>query len=421
MLKIKIIICVLIGAMTLIVLAGVYKFNYLTSKNSYDVDGNKLTETNTASITSLDTNSQEDASLLNVLEENTQVATDSKDLVEKANTKIKLLPPADGKIYFAAFPDFGGDEKMVTANRIDKFEKLAGKKLTWAPFTQTWYQGIVYPKEKIHTLNDHGTIPLIRFAPRSTTREGVREIKFSLTNIIDGSFDKELTKWAQEARADNIPLLVDFGYEMNGSWFPWNGQWNGGGIKNKYGDETYPDGPEKYRDAYRHIIDIFRKEKVIHVTWFFHPTMYTQEPAAEWNSPKYYYPGDDYIDWIGFSIYGALHPGEDYWDTYDDVLTDANAYKKMLEISSHKPFAILEMGVTDHHPLGNKSVWLKNAFQKILLGKYMRFQAVNYWHENWDNDGSLTSLKIDSSSSTLKTFQTLISDPFFISEGRFSK
>jgi beta-mannanase len=135
--------------------------------------------------------------------------------------------------------------------------------------------------------------------------------------------------------------------------------------------------------------------------------MYTQEPVTEWNLPKYYYPGDDYIDWIGFSIYGALHSGEDYWDTYDDILTDNGAYKRMLEISSNKPFTILEMGVTDQHSLGDKSAWLNNAFQKILEGKYIKFQAVNYWHENWDNDSSLTSLRVDSSQKTLKPSKKL--------------
>ena len=28
-------------------------------------------------------------------------------------------------------------------------------------------------------------------------------------------------------------------------------------------------------------------------------------PNIEWNEPKYYYPADDYIDWIGISIFGA--------------------------------------------------------------------------------------------------------------------
>ena len=33
---------------------------------------------------------------------------------------------------------------------------------------------------------------------------------------------------------------------------------------------NFPDGPERFRDAYRHIIDLFRKEGVKNITWCFH-------------------------------------------------------------------------------------------------------------------------------------------------------
>ncbi len=335
--------------------------------------------------------------------------------------KVKLIPPKDNKIYFSAFPDFGGDEENVTIENIKNFEKLVNKNILWAPFSQYWFKGIVYPKEKIHIISNQGVIPLIRFMPRSSTLEYVKETKFTLENIILGKFDSDLQNWAIEAKKDNIPLLIDFGVEMNGKWFPWNGYWNGGGIKDKYGNDSYPDGPERYRDAYRHIIDIFRKENVNHVTWFFHPTMYSTEPLDEWNLPKYYYPGDDYIDWIGVSIYGPLHPKENYWDSFDEVLEYDNSYKKILNISSNKPFAILEMGVTDNHPMGDKSEWLKDGFESIINNKYIKFQAINYWHENWDNDGSITSLRLDSSNKVLKTFKEIINNDIFISKPRFSK
>ena len=39
---------------------------------------------------------------------------------------------------------------------------------------------------------------------------------------------------------------------------------------NGYGDPYFPDGPERFRDAYRHIIDLFRKEDVKNITWCFH-------------------------------------------------------------------------------------------------------------------------------------------------------
>jgi len=330
----------------------------------------------------------------------------------------KVVPPKNGGIYFGAFPDFGGEENIVTKSRIDRFQSLANKEIAWATFSQHWFQGMGYPKKEIHEIHAMGITPFVRLLPRSNLKEFQKEERFSLEKIINGDFDDLLNQWAIEAKKDNIPLMVDFAVEMNGDWFGWSGKQNGANSKGNYGNPSLYDGPEKYRDAYRHIIDIFRAKEVTHITWFFHPTI-NSTPKEEWNSPKHYYPGDDYIDWIGISIYGPFHPKENYWDTFEEILS--SNYKSILEISSTKPFAILEFGVTDHHPLGDKAEWLENAFSVILSQKYIDFKAINYWHENWDNDGSLTSIRIDSSAKSLNTFQKLIGDERFISKLQYSK
>lgn len=324
----------------------------------------------------------------------------------------KVLEPEDDKIYFAAFPDFGGEENTVTDERIDEFESLSEKGIAWASFSQHWFQGITYPKDKIHTINDKGIIPYVRFMPRSSLDESQKEEKFTLEHIIDGEFDTELREWAKDAKADDIPIIIDFAVEMNGDWFKWSGIFNGAGTKDAYGNPNLYDGPERYRDAYRHIIDIFKKENVHNITWFFHPSIMST-PSEEWNAPKYYYPGDEYIDWIGISIYGALNPKTDSWNSFEDILS--SGYKQILEISDNKPLAILELGVTDNHPLGKKSKWIKDAFDTILSKKYLDFKAVTYWHENWDDNGVLSSLRIDSSSESLQAFKDAVKNDKFTS------
>ncbi len=186
------------------------------------------------------------------------------------NIPVKLLPPPEGSIYFGAFPDFGGSEDEVTTQKIKSFETLVGKKIAWAYFSQNWYNGIVYPKAAIHQIADSGTVPFVRLMPRNDENPGHAETTFSMLNIVEGKFDTQLKQWAHDAKEDNIPLLVDFAVEANGDWFPWSGVLNGGGTTDAYGDPDYPDGPEKFRDAYRHIITLFREEGVKHITWFFH-------------------------------------------------------------------------------------------------------------------------------------------------------
>ncbi len=339
-------------------------------------------------------------------------------VASNASANVKLLPPKNNEIYFGSFPDFGGSENIVTENRISEFENLSEKNIVWAYFSQNWMDGIVFPEESVNIIHNHGAVPFIRLMPRSNydTNEPV----YTLENIINENFDSDLRKWAQDAKATKIPILIDFAVEMTGDWFSWSGVYHGGGTKDGYGDPNYFDGPEKYRDAYRHIIDIFNQEGAKNITWFFHADI-TREPNEEWNSAKYYYPGDDYIDWIGVSIYGAQTPkASEDWEMFDDVLS--SNYNLITEITSNKPIALLEFGVTDDHPNGDKALWLQNAFDTILSNPYIEFKAISYWHENWENDSPDpdSKLRIDSSQSSLLKFKNLASDSRFISNATFS-
>ena len=328
---------------------------------------------------------------------------------------MKLLPPQNGQIYFGAFPDFGGSEDNVSRQRIDDFEAIADKKIAWAYFSQNWFHGIVYPKADVHAIWESGSIPFVRLMPRSDEEQGHAEVKFSFQHIIDGDFDTSLRKWARDAKADGIPLLMDFAVEANGDWFGWSGIFNGGAKTNGYGNPNYPDGPERFRDAYRHIITLFREEGAKNITWFFHYN-YASFPYEDWNKPHYYYPGDDYIDWVGFSLYGAQTLDEE-WEGLDfstqlqDYSDDAEA------INHHKPIALLEFGVTDHHAGGSKSQWFDDAFATILSNPYMKFDAISPWHENWENDdGTFSTLRLDSSPQVEATFRRWIQNPRFISD-----
>jgi len=332
-----------------------------------------------------------------------------------SHTEKKLSPPSENKIFFGAFPDFGGTEENITAKHIQEFETIAEKKILWACFSDNWWHGIRYPQTAIHTIADTGTIPYVRLMPRSDDTPGHPEQTYTLQKIIDGVFDKELIQWAEDAKADGIPILADFALEMNGDWFPWSGIFNGGATTDQYGNPAYPDGPERHRDAYRHIIKLFRTVGVKHITWMFHYN-YTTLPYEAWNKPHYYYPGDDYIDWVGFSLYGAQTISEP-WEglKFSTVLQDYA--DDLAAIPTQKPIALLEFGVTDGHPNGNKSAWLNDAFETILDNPYVTFQAINPWHEDWQNeDDTWSRIRLDSSPEVKATFRKWVGDERFISE-----
>jgi hypothetical protein len=253
----------------------------------------------------------------------------------------KLIAPTTG-IYHAAYPDFGGTEDNVSAQNITDFETLVNKPIVWAYFSNNWYNNIQFPTAAVNTIYSTGKIPFIRIMPRTNFDVGGPDPNYTMQNIIDGDYDAQLTQWAIAAKNTNIPLLVEFGTEVNGNWFPWNGQYNGAETTNGYGDLSYPDGAERFRDAYRHIIDICNANTVNNITWFFHVDAYS-EPNVNWNTIEKYYPGDNYIDWLGVSIYGPQESSEDYQE-FSEILNDVYPFLITL---SNKPIAILEFAITE--------------------------------------------------------------------------
>ncbi len=265
-------------------------------------------------------------------------------VVRYSQDSMKVLPPTSG-MYFSAYPDFGDSEDTVTAARIEAFEQLAGRSLAWVYFSNNWVDGIKFPAEAVNVIHDYGRLPYIRMMARSSYEQGPDGV-YKLERIIDGDFDGELIQWAQDAKAVGFPLMVEFGVEANGDWFPWSGVFNGGDTLAGYGDPKKADGPERFQDAYRHIIDLAESEGVVNVTWVFHVNS-ENFPAEAWNNMAAYYPGDEYIDWIGVSAYGALTPKEARQDrrAFTDIM-DA-CYPEFAAISASKPLAVLEFGVVE--------------------------------------------------------------------------
>lgn len=325
---------------------------------------------------------------------------------------VALSPPKEGA-YHSAFPDFGGSEDNVTADRITDFESLVQKRIVWAYFSNNWLEGIQFPEASVRIIHGQGVIPFIRMMARSSMDRLLPDPVYTMQRIIDGDFDRDLRLWAQRAKEVGIPLIVEFGTEVNGNWFPWNGQYNGGGNTKGYGDPSLPDGPERFRDAYRHIVDICRAEGATDITWVYHVNA-NSVPIEPWNTMAAYYPGDDYIDWIGISVYGAGRPGEE-WHLFSQIVD--TAYPELAAISEKKPLAVLEYGVIDDPHTGDKAAWIHDALQSVRNGRYPRIVAMSYWHENWQNeDGTISNMRLDSSPEALAAYREEIAHSFFLDE-----
>lgn len=316
-----------------------------------------------------------------------------------SDNDIKILPPDEG-IYHTAFSQIWSKSEIVQKEEVTYFQNLVGKNIVWLNFNNEWFNGIKFPLESVKNIYSQGVVPSIRIMPRASYNSNDKT--YTLQKILDGKFDKELTQWANDAKNCGIPLLLSFAPEPNGNWFPWCGEFNGAGSKNKYGDSDFQDGPEKWRDAFIYVIELFKERGARNVTWVFHVNS-ANSPEDNWNQIKHYYPGDEYIDWLGLSIYGPQRWGEPYV-RFIDIL--AKGYQDLAELSVEKPIAVLEFGVADYLPNVNKAVWVQSALYTVMLPEYNRIKAVGWWHSTWWNtDGTISALQIDSSPESLIAYK----------------
>jgi len=328
-----------------------------------------------------------------------------------AQPSFKILPPPNESLYHGVFPGGkSGQEDDLTLNDLATYEEAAGKKAAWVYFSNNWYTSRKFPRETADWIREAGGVPWIRLMLRSDADQDHADPAYSPGKILAGTFDADLRQWADDARAYGGALILEYGVEVNGQWFPWNGLWNGGGAAEAYGDPTLPDGPERFRDAYRRIIDIFRSRGVDNATWVFHVND-SDWPQEDWNRFENYYPGDRYIDWLAFSAYGPQTPLD---DTVSPFREEADAvYPRLAALSEGKPIVVAEFGAAARNPRAEQSAWADAALADLLIGRWPQLIGFSWWNESWQNDDNSahdTSMRLQDNPALAGVFQKRVGD-----------
>ena len=325
-----------------------------------------------------------------------------------AGQRTVVAAPADG-LYHAAMPSLLHDDVLSAQRstaRVRTFERLADRRLAWVYFSDNWFEGIAFPGDAVEAVRETGSVPFIRIMPRSGWEEGRTDPKYGLARIAEGRYDEDLRRWARAARDTRLPMLVDFAPEMNGNWFPWSGLFNGGERN----------GPETYRNAYRHLVSVFREEGADNVGFSFHANV-RSAPDEPWNDLAAYYPGDEYIDWIGVSAYGGVFPGFD-WEPLRRALDEA--YPKLAALSPTKPIALMETGVIEEQGK-DKAAWIRSAYGALRTGRYPRVKAAIWWHERWVNeDERVSDVRIDSDAAATAAYRRAVASPELVDRPEYA-
>lgn len=332
---------------------------------------------------------------------------------EKKSPEIKpaqrLLIPG-GQAYTGAYIDFGETEDDVTPEALENFEALAGRHQAVIGFSNYWGKQS-FPHKQLRIIAGYGAVALIYWNPWDHPYvEENKPDRFNLNEIIAGRWDQYIDMWAREAAATGTTLLVSWGLEMNGTWFPWSGFFYGGGTVIPGTDPPQYQGPENFKKAYRHIVDRARAAGAGNIQWVFHANN-TSEPDEPWNRMKNYYPGDRYVDWLGLSAYGQQYPHTE-WVSFQKVLPDY--YREICSITPDKPFILAEWGVGEFPKSGSKAAWIAEAFRQFPV-EFSRMKAAVFWHERWQNgDLSYSNLRVNSSEEALAAYRKGVANPFWL-------
>jgi hypothetical protein len=242
---------------------------------------------------------------------------------------------------------------------------------------------------------ESGRIPLVGWGCYNSDR------------IISGAEDGVIRKTAQQMKAFGHEFFMRYCWEMDGDR-------KQGTVK----------GYEKFNEAWRRMYRLFQEEGATNVIWvwtanaagFKDSRKYTHgEPAA-----PYFYPGDDYVDWIAADGYNWGVSKRNQGDRWRQVLEIFDEF--MVFARAHpKPIMIGEYGAQEQkQDPGAKPFWMRHAHDTLMnkpktadcpyCGAYSDVAAVVYFDVNYGSHGDW---RIMSSQATFDAYREAAADPYF--------
>ena len=167
-----------------------------------------------------------------------------------------------------------------------------------------------------------------------------------LSNIASGQHDAAIIQLAQWIKQSNRPVFLRIGYEFDGPW-------------NAY-------DPAQFIAAWKHIVHLFDAEQVWNVAYVWQSAGINTSNISRW------YPGDEYVNWVGYSHFDGPNPGQ-------SIRSFANSHNKPIMIAEATPKVDLGQGSGD----GYWDNWFAPLFDRVYNND--RIKILAYINADWDN------------------------------------
>jgi mannan endo-1,4-beta-mannosidase len=251
-----------------------------------------------------------------------------------------------------------GKEPPWDMGAVSQLQGLLGKGLSLVAFSSPFADCtpapcsfFAFPTTAMENVRAYGAIPFLDWSSEETSPNpnDVTDMpNFQLADVVAGTYDSYIRKFAETARNWGHPFFLRFDWEMNGNWFPWGATVNG-------------NNPGEFVSAWRHVHDIFTSVGATNATWVWCPYA---EVDRHFAALAPLYPGSEYVDWTcldGFN-WGNNPTNPHRWHSFADIL--GPTYRKVVErIAPDKPMILAEMASTGGGYA--KAKWIREMFTQM--------------------------------------------------------
>lgn len=304
-------------------------------------------------------------------------------------TTLQKFEPQFGS-YFGAYIEHDTNLESLKAERYNSFNKMVGKQHS-VFFTYHKY-GNPFPTVFANNVKAAGGALQLALEP-SAGLDAVKE-------------DEYLISFAKAAAEADVPIFLRYASEMNGSWVKWHGD------------------PKKYIEKFRLVHDVMEKYAP-NVAMVFSPSSDPKQEIAA------YYPGDNYVDWVGLSMYSVNYFNGDVKQPADtvnpldllDYVYELYADKKPIMISE---FAATHFSKASNSDATNFSVTKLSMLYNGIKLKYPRVKAVHWFSLNTlvnahSAERKLNNFSLTENKKVLAAYSKAVSDPYYLTQVQDNK